>query len=110
MSNKCAASETNAGFFFNPGSVGLAYSHHQPDAGFQADPWAEYAVLTSEGQRSALEFRRLPIERSALHPCLPIQRPPLRGSSRCTIQRAIVRAPLVLFTLQDHYAVGLWST
>ncbi len=49
-------------FFFNPGSVGLAYSHHQPDDGFQADPWAEYAVLTSEGPRLALEFRRVPYD------------------------------------------------
>jgi predicted phosphodiesterase len=48
--------------FFNPGSVGLAYSHHQPDDGFQADPWAEYAVLTSEGNRLALEFRRVPYD------------------------------------------------
>jgi hypothetical protein len=49
-------------FFFNPGSIGLAYSHHQPDEGFQADPWAEYAVLSSEGQRLALEFRRVPYD------------------------------------------------
>ncbi len=49
-------------FSFNPGSIGLAYSHHQPDEGFQADPWAEYAVLTSEGPRLALEFRRVPYD------------------------------------------------
>jgi putative phosphoesterase len=49
-------------FFFNPGSVGLAYSHHQPDRTFHADPWAEYAVLTSEGERIALEFRRVPYD------------------------------------------------
>ncbi len=49
-------------FFFNPGSVGLAYSHHQPDDTFRADPWAEYAVLTSEGDRLALEFRRVPYD------------------------------------------------
>lgn len=49
-------------FFFNPGSVGLPYSHHQADEGFQADPWAEYALLTSEGPRLALEFRRVPYD------------------------------------------------
>ena len=49
-------------FFFNPGSVGLAYSHHQPDDDFQADHWAEYAILTSEGNRLALEFRRVPYD------------------------------------------------
>jgi predicted phosphodiesterase len=53
-------------FFFNPGSIGLAYSHHQPDDGFQADPWAEYAVLTSEGTRLALEFRRVPYDAGPL--------------------------------------------
>lgn len=48
--------------FFNPGSIGLAYSHHQPDDSFRADPWAEYAVLTSEGEGLALEFRRVPYD------------------------------------------------
>jgi putative phosphoesterase len=51
---------SDARFFFNPGSVGFAYSPSQPDEGFQADPWAEYAVLTSEAERIALEFRRVP--------------------------------------------------
>jgi len=48
--------------FFNPGSVGLAYSHHQPEGEERMDPWAEYAVLTSEGSRLALEFRRVPYD------------------------------------------------
>ncbi len=56
----------DARFFFNPGSVGVAYSHHQPDEGFQADPWAEYAVLTSEDARLALEFRRVPYDLARL--------------------------------------------
>ena len=53
-------------FYFNPGSVGLAYSHHQPEDAFRADPWAEYAVLTSEGPRLALEFRRVPYDVASL--------------------------------------------
>ena len=48
--------------FFNPGSVGLAYSHHQTEGAERMDPWAEYAVLTSEGPRLALEFRRVPYD------------------------------------------------
>jgi len=51
---------------FNPGSVGLPYSHHQPDEGFQADHWAEYALLTVEDNRLALEFQRLPFDVTAL--------------------------------------------
>ena len=32
-------------FFFNPGSVGVAYNRNQPEEGFRLDPWAEYAIL-----------------------------------------------------------------
>lgn len=46
-------------FYFNPGSVGFAYSHNQPEGTFHADAWAEYAILTAENGRFALEFRRV---------------------------------------------------
>ena len=49
-------------FFFNPGSVGFAYSHYQPDGQFQADPWAEYAILMAENGQTSLEFRRVPFD------------------------------------------------
>jgi predicted phosphodiesterase len=49
-------------FFFNPGSVGFAYSHNQPDHDFHADPWAEYAILTAEDGQVGLEFRRVPFD------------------------------------------------
>jgi predicted phosphodiesterase len=51
---------------FNPGSVGLAYSHHQPDEGFQADPWAEYAIVENAMGRFGLTFRRVPYDVKAL--------------------------------------------
>ena len=53
-------------FFFNPGSVGLAYSHYQPDGRFHADPWAEYAILTIENGQTSLEFRRIPFDANEL--------------------------------------------
>jgi predicted phosphodiesterase len=53
------------GFFFNPGSVGFAFRHGQPEASFRADPWAEYAIVTSEGDRIGLEFRQAPFDTSA---------------------------------------------
>lgn len=53
-------------FFFNPGSVGFAYSHNQPEGQFRADPWAEYAILTVEGGQVSLEFRRLPFDAKEL--------------------------------------------
>ena len=49
-------------FFFNPGSVGFAYSHNQPDDQFHADPWAEYAILNGENRQTGLEFRRVPFD------------------------------------------------
>lgn len=53
-------------FFFNPGSVGFAYSHNQPDDDFHADPWAEYAILTMENGQTGLEFRRVPFDAEEL--------------------------------------------
>jgi predicted phosphodiesterase len=49
-------------FFFNPGSVGFAFSHYQPDGQFHADAWAEYAILTVDNGQTSLEFRRIPYD------------------------------------------------
>lgn len=51
---------------FNPGSVGRAYAHHQADAQFRNDPWAEYAILTVASGRCALAFHRVPLDVTAL--------------------------------------------
>ena len=49
-------------FFFNPGSVGVAYNHEQSgDKGF-LDPWAEYAILTVQKSHVHLEFVRVPLD------------------------------------------------
>jgi predicted phosphodiesterase len=53
-------------FFFNPGSVGVAYSHDQEEASFRLDPWAEYAILTVERGTLSLEFRRVPFDTAEL--------------------------------------------
>ncbi|HET9907998.1 MAG TPA: metallophosphoesterase family protein [Anaerolineales bacterium] len=53
-------------FFFNPGSVGFAYSHYQADGQFKADASAEYAILTFENGKTSLEFRRLPFDAGEL--------------------------------------------
>jgi predicted phosphodiesterase len=49
-------------FHFNPGSVGVAYRHDQPDDHFRLDPWAEYALLSSRSGHLSLEFRRVPFD------------------------------------------------
>jgi hypothetical protein len=52
-----------ATFHLNPGSIGLAFRPGQSAGGeFRADPWAEYALLSADGARLAVEFRRVPFD------------------------------------------------
>jgi predicted phosphodiesterase len=53
-------------FHFNSGSVGFAYRHDQPEDDFHADPWAEYAILSSNKGRLSLEFRRVSFDATPL--------------------------------------------
>src|SRR5436305_1591653 len=49
--------------FFNPGSIGLVVDNRPDRAGPQrADPWAEYALLSYDSGRLAIEFRRVPYD------------------------------------------------
>jgi predicted phosphodiesterase len=52
-------------FFLNPGSVGLAWRHGQPEGILHTDPWAEYAVLDIADGRVELAFRRVPFDVAA---------------------------------------------
>jgi predicted phosphodiesterase len=49
-------------FFFNPGSVGVAYNHEQSNDKGYLDPWAEYAILTVQKSHVHLEFVRVPLD------------------------------------------------
>ena len=49
-------------WYFNPGSVGLAYNWQLPGEQFQADPWAEYAIVTCEGEGIGITFRHIPFD------------------------------------------------
>jgi len=49
-------------FFFNPGSVGVVYSHHSSTGKIKTDAWAEYAILTVRAGQTSLEFRRVPYD------------------------------------------------
>jgi len=53
-------------FFFNPGSVGVAYNHEQSDPNGLLDPWAEYAILTAQKSHIGLEFVRVPLDMDKL--------------------------------------------
>ena len=47
--------------YVNPGSVGVPYDRHQPEADVRFTAVAEYAVLTGGG----VEFRRIPFDLDA---------------------------------------------
>ena len=65
--------------FFNPGSVGFAYSHQQPEDHFKASPWAEYAVLTYEDGRDRAGIATRALQCRGDHPDLPGQRAAVCG-------------------------------
>jgi putative phosphoesterase len=46
--------------FVNPGSVGLAYDHHQKEDSFKLRPVAEYALVILDALGLAVEFRQVP--------------------------------------------------
>jgi len=50
----------------NPGSVGLAYDHDQPEDAISFDPWAQYAVVSVEDGRLGIDFRRIPFDPAAV--------------------------------------------
>ena len=49
-------------FYFNPGSVGVAYNHEQTGEKNLLDPWAEYALLTIDKSNVQLEFIRVDLD------------------------------------------------
>jgi putative phosphoesterase len=52
-------------WYVNPGSVSLAYNWELTDlAGgrIRADPWADYAIITSEGASLGITFRHVPFD------------------------------------------------
>lgn len=49
-------------WYFNPGSVGFAYNWQAPADQFRVDPWAEYAIVASEGENIGVTFRKIPFD------------------------------------------------
>lgn len=53
------------GILINPGSVGLPHET-SADGVVRNPPWAEYAIVESEGGRLSIDLRRVPVERDAV--------------------------------------------
>lgn len=52
-------------WYFNPGSVSLAYNWEHSDltrGHIRVDPWADYAIVTSDGPRLGITFLHVPFD------------------------------------------------
>ena len=52
-------------WYINPGSVSLPYNWELTDLAqghIQVDPWADYAIVTSEGASLGITFRHVPYD------------------------------------------------
>jgi predicted phosphodiesterase len=50
------------GWYFNPGSVSLAYNWGQSSKQPRADPWADYAIVSTTGETFGITFRHVPFD------------------------------------------------
>ena len=50
----------------NPGSVGLGYDHEQNEDSMRFDPWASWAVVSTDRDRLSIELRRTPFDIAAV--------------------------------------------
>lgn len=48
------------GWYFNPGSVSLAYNWGRSRPSIQADPWADYAIVSTADEAFGITFRHVP--------------------------------------------------
>ena len=90
------------GFYFNPGSVGFAYSHEQDDKDFRADAWAEYAVLTLGKTELCAGVPARAIRCECADPRVRGERTPARGGC----DRAVCRT----LTLRIKAGQRTWQT
>jgi putative phosphoesterase len=49
-------------WYFNPGSVALTYNWELSKEGLLVDPWADYAIVSSEGACFGITFRHVPFD------------------------------------------------
>lgn len=50
------------GWYFNPGSVSLAYNWELSKERVAADPWSDYAIVSTDGETFGLTFRHVPLD------------------------------------------------
>lgn len=73
-------------WYFNPGSVSLAYNWELSKEGQRVDPWADYAIVTSEGNCFGITFRHVPFDVVELSRIM-------RASGRPYVEQAIAMYP-----------------
>lgn len=101
-------------FHFNPGSVGFAYRHDQPEDQFRADPWAEYALLSVNFGQLSLEFRRVQFDVKRLIEVYRSSGRPYSESALAQYQSYILEEQLAYYRARaeeyDESVGGIGST
>lgn len=54
------------GWYFNPGSVSLAYNWARSKEQIRVDHWADYAIVSTEGENFGITFRHVPYDMDEL--------------------------------------------
>lgn len=49
-------------WYFNPGSVSLAYNWERSQGQIRVDPWADYAIVSTAGDNFGITFRHVPYD------------------------------------------------
>ncbi|MDQ2907415.1 MAG: metallophosphatase family protein [Chloroflexota bacterium] len=49
-------------WYFNPGSISLAYNWERSKEQLRVDPWADYAIISAEGANFGITFRHVPFD------------------------------------------------
>jgi predicted phosphodiesterase len=72
---------SDASWYINPGSVGVAYNWLLTIEQFHLDSWAEYAIATIEDDRFQLEFVQLSLDTDALIKTIEASKRPYKETS-----------------------------
>lgn len=52
----------DSGWYFNPGSISLAYNWKHSGEKIRVDPWADYAIVSATGDNFGITFRHVPFD------------------------------------------------
>lgn len=74
-------------WYFNPGSVSLAYNWELSQEQARADPWADYAIVSTDGTNFGITFRHVPFDVDEMMRIIRVSGKPYAEESLAVYQR-----------------------